>query len=328
MTANRSGTNPPFKGRILVIGGGSIGKRHAKNCAVLGADVGIYDAVPETIHTFCNENGFSQEFDLAEALLKNNYKAALVCTPNHIHVPVARQVIEAGLDVFIEKPLSHNYEGVESLIGEILRKRIIAMGGFNLRFEPGLQYIRRNLDLRKVAFAEIESGSYMPAWRSGVDYRKTYSANKSMGGGIILDDVHELDYACWLFGYPDAVRCSFGKFSDFDIDVEDTAVFHFRYPDKLVTIHSDYLQKRYSRWCKICLRDGSTIEWVFGSHVTEYYHDEEKTFSYKSTFDINTLYLLEMETFLHHITTRSNPESDILNAAKILRIALNVKQND
>ena len=257
----------------------------------------------------------------------NLYDAALICTPNHRHMPVALQIVDAGLDLFIEKPLSHTINGVKELIENIAKKHIIAMAGFNLRFEPGLIYLKKNVDPENVAFAQIESGSYLPTWRSGTDYRKTYSANKSMGGGIILDDTHELDYACWLFGYPESVQCSFGKFSNFEIDVEDTADFHFMYPDKLVSIHSDYLQKRYTRKCKICLRDGNTMEWEFGNRVVEYFDGKETIFSYKDSFDINNLYVQEMQTFFRHIKDRSLPESDVNNAAKILKLALLAKQN-
>jgi len=316
---------PKSRKKILIIGAGSIGKRHAQNCAALGANVSIYDVVHDSLNSLCKEKGYTPVFDLNVALKNELFDAALVCTPNHLHVPVAQQVVDAGINVFIEKPLSHTYDGVDELIAEISKKQIIAMGGFNLRFEPGLNYLKQNIAPGNVAFAQIESGSHMPTWRPGTDYRKTYSANKSMGGGIILDDVHELDYACWLFGYPDSVQCSYGTFSNFDIDVEDTAEFQFRYPDKLVAIHSDYLQKRYSRRCKICLRDGNTIEWEFGNRVVTYCDGKETVFSYKDTFDINNLYLQEMQVFFHHIETRSFPESDITNAAKILKIALDAK---
>jgi predicted dehydrogenase len=174
----------------------------------------------------------------------------------------------------------------------------------------------------------IEAGSHMPTWRYGVDYRKVYSANKSMGGGIILDGIHELDYACWLFGYPDSVRGSFGTLSNFEIDVEDTANIQFTYEDKLIEIHLDYLQKRYTRTCKICLRDGNTIEWTFGESVIEHTDGNRQAFIYKDRFNINDLYLEEMKTFLHHIKERTMPKSNILNAAMILNLALRVKEGE
>lgn len=312
--------------QILIIGAGSIGRRHAQNCVALGAKVSIYDVVQSSLSALCKEKGYTLVADLNNAMKTGSYDAALVCTPNHLHVPVAIEVVDSGLDVFIEKPLSHTLDGVEELIEKIKLNNVIAMGGFNLRFEPGLQYLKRIINRRDIAFAQIESGSHMPTWRPEVDYRKTYSANKSMGGGIILDDIHELDYACWLFGYPDVVTCSSGKFSNFEIDVEDTAEFLFKYTDKLLTIHSDYLQKRYARRCRICLRNGDTIEWEFGKHVKEFTDRGEQVFLYQDSFDVNDLYVREMQMFISHIRNRSTPESDITNAARILKIALDAKE--
>lgn len=314
------------KPHILVIGAGSIGRRHAENCTQLGTNVSIFDIDTDHLVSLCQDKGYSPVHDLDDALKNESYNAAIICTPNHLHILDAQKVADAHIDLFIEKPLSHTYDGVDNLISTISKNHLIAMAGFNLRFEPGLLYFKKNVDPKNVAFVQIESGSHMPAWRPGTDYRTGYSANKSMGGGIILDDVHELDYACWLFGYPQSVICSYGKYSNFEIDVEDTAEFHFQYPDKLVTIHSDYLQKRYSRRCKICMRDGNTMEWEFGNRVIEYKDEKEEIFSYHDTFDINNLYFQEMQTFLQHIKDRSLPESDILNAAKVLKIALSAKQ--
>jgi len=312
--------------KVLIIGAGSIGRRHAQNCARLGADVGIFDIARVPLLTLCRENRYTPITNIDIALKSTPYDAAIICTPNHLHISSAQKVADAKINIFIEKPLSHNFDGVAELISTIEKNHLIAMAGFNLRFEPGLQYLKKTVDPNNVAFVQIESGSHMPTWRPGADYRKTYSANNSMGGGIILDDVHELDYACWLFGYPDSVMCYSGKFSNFEIDVEDSADFCFKYPDKSVTIHSDYLQKRPSRKCKICLRDGNTLEWEFGNRVTEYSDGAENVISYKDTFDVNNLYLFEMEKFFKHIQDRSMPESDIANAAKILKIALDAKE--
>ena len=147
-----------------------------------------------------------------------------------------------------------------------------------------------------------------------------------MGGGIILDDVHEIDYACWLFGYPDSVLCTFGNYGGLDIDVEDVADMHLRYPDKIVTIHSDYLQRRYTRKCKICFRDGYSTEWVFGDHVTEYTEAGENTYSYGDRFKPNDMYFDEMNDFLSCLKNDTPPDSNLENAVQILKIALIAKK--
>lgn len=216
--------------------------------------------------------------------------------------------------------------GVENLIRSQKQKGLIGMAGFNLRFEPGLQYIKKHLNPANVAFAHVEFGSYLPEWRPGTDYSKGYSANKSMGGGIILDDVHEIDYACWLFGYPQSIHSTYGTYGGLDIDVEDVADMHLQYPDKIVTIHSDYLQRHYTRKCKICFRDGYSTEWIFGDHVIEYSKTGEKIFSYRDRFNTNDMYFEEMQYFLTCIENNTLPDSTLENAVKILKIGLSAKE--
>jgi len=323
-----TGTRVVLKSRkkIIIIGAGSIGRRHATNLATLGTDVSVFDVNQTLLKTICTENNWDPVYYLDRALDQNRFDAAIICTPNHLHIPYAQKAVDAGLHIFIEKPLSHNLEGLEDLLAVQNRKGLIGMAGFNLRFEPGLQYIKQRLDTARVAFAHVESGSYLPGWRPGTDYTKGYSANKSMGGGIILDDVHEIDYTCWLFGYPQSVRSTFGTYGELDIDVEDVADMHFHYSDKIVTIHSDYLQRRYTRSCKICFRDGYSTEWIFGDHVTEYTEAGENTYSYSDRFKTNDMYLEEMRYFLSCMENITLPESSLENAAKILRIALAAKK--
>ncbi len=311
--------------KVLVIGAGSIGRRHAKNLLTLGAKVGIYDVDQKLAEEFSGESRFEHVKDFSKALDNGDYRAALVCTPSHLHISTALSIAENEIDLFIEKPLSNTLEGVSQLLDKIRTKRLVCMCGFNLRYEPGLKRLKTQIDPGRVAFAEIENGSYLPGWKPGSDYRKSYSANKRMGGGIILDGVHEIDYACWLFGYPESVSSTCGKFSDLEIDVEDTVDYHFHYRDKTVTVHSDYIQKEYTRRCKICLKNGDLIEWMFGSHVQSLTDASNLRYDYKPTFHINQMYLDEMREFLNSLRTRVIPESDLTNAKKILEIALAAK---
>ncbi len=316
---------PKLRKKIIIIGAGSIGRRHATNLATLGTDVSVFDVNQTLLKTICYENNWDPVLDIDSALDQNRFDAAIICTPNDLHIPYAQKAVDAGLHIFVEKPLSHTMVGIENLIAAQKRKGLIGMAGFNLRFEPGLQYIKQRLDPAHVAFAHVEFGSYLPGWRPGTDYKKGYSANKSMGGGIILDDVHEIDYACWLFGYPQSVHSTFGTYGGLDIDVEDVAEMHLQYLDKIVAIHADYLQRRYTRRCKICFRDGYSMEWVFGDHVTEYTVAGENTYSYGDRFKVNDMYLEEMHYFLSCMEIGSPPESTLENAAKILKIALTAK---
>jgi len=96
--------------RILVIGAGSIGARHAANLALLGASVGVVDALPALAQRVCHEQGCRYVESVDDALRSGAFEAAVICTPNHLHIPIAQQAAEAGLHVFIEKPLSNSLD--------------------------------------------------------------------------------------------------------------------------------------------------------------------------------------------------------------------------
>ena len=88
--------------KILIIGAGSIGRRHAQNCAELGAKVSIHDVARENLTGLCREKGYTPVYDLDAALKHELYNAALICTPNHLHISVAQKVADAKIDLFIE----------------------------------------------------------------------------------------------------------------------------------------------------------------------------------------------------------------------------------
>jgi predicted dehydrogenase len=314
--------------KALVIGAGSIGRRHAQNLKTLGVNVTLFDINTELLARTCSQEGYTPCNNLELAISQDLFNFALVCTPNHLHIPIAQKVAEAGINIFIEKPLSHSFDGVQNLIDTVEKRGLCATVGFMLRFEPGLQYLKKIINPKDVSFAQVEGASYMPFWRPRVDYRTVYSAHKSMGGGVVLDAVHEMDYICWILGYPTKVYGAFGKFSAIEMDAEDIAMMIFKYDDKLVSVHSDYLQRKYTRRCKICNRDGYTFEWTFGDSVKEFTNEGEKVFSYKDSFTTNQLYIDEMRYFIDCIKSGVQPESTLKNGAEILKIALSVKSEE
>ncbi len=312
--------------RVLVIGAGSIGRRHSKNLKELGAEVLINDTNIALMEKVACEGGFQAITDIDKTLAREDLDGALICTPNNHHLTFARKTIEAGLDTFIEKPLSHSYDGVQELIDLVKSNGVKVMCGFNMRYEAGLVKLKQLLNPQAVAFATIESGSFLPEWRKGTDYRNTYSAHRDQGGGIILDGIHELDYACWLFGYPQDIMCSCGRFSNQEIDVEDTAHMNLVYKDKLVSVHLDYVQRKYTRRAKVCNRDGYGMEWSFGDRVVSYTPEGEKTYSYRDSFDVNRMYVEEMSGFLRCLRFGERPSSDLENASRILQLALKARE--
>ena len=159
----------------------------------------------------CSKGVTGKRFsDYGAALAQFKPDFVVICTPPVFHVEQALLALQSHAHVFIEKPLSHESSGIERLIAEARRNDRNVQVGYNLRFHPGLQILKDLIDsgkIGRVLWLNAESGQYLPDWRPWQNYRDSYSARKDLGGGIILDGSHELDYICWLLGRPTGVSC-------------------------------------------------------------------------------------------------------------------------
>lgn len=195
--------------KALVIGYGSIGRRHADVLSALGHDVAVVSRrhIDHTPHYT----------DIAEAVVAFAPDYAVIASRTVEHRRDISALAAAGFSgkLLIEKPLYDR--GSNALRGDFAIVKV----AFNLRFHPALLRFREIVAERRVFAASVYTGSYLPDWRSNGDYRKGYSAIRSEGGGVLRDLSHELDYVLWLFGPWRRVAAIGGRFGDLEIDSDD-----------------------------------------------------------------------------------------------------------
>jgi predicted dehydrogenase len=215
----------------------------------------------------------------------------------------------------------------------ISQREIISLVGCNLRFHPGLAEVKRLLDAGSVGrpiAARVEVGQYLPDWHPWEDYRRGYSARAELGGGIILDAIHEIDYIRWLLGDVSQTVCLAGKLSDLEIDTEDTAALLLGFVNGTVgEVHLDYVQRAYSRSCQIIGAEG-TIHWDYAAGLVRWYSARTREWSLSTNpadWDANQMYLDEMMHFLACLAGREKPQLDAAEAAQVLRVALAAKES-
>src|SRR5262249_418599 len=157
---------------------------------------------------------------------------------------IASAALAAGADVLIEKPIATTLAGVADLLtqAERLGRRIHVV--CNMRFHPGVATLHRSLSrVGRPLFAPAQFAQYLPDRRPGVDYRTIYSARADMGGGIVLDAIHEIDYLAWFFGPTERVIAEAGRLGELEIDVEDYAAVVLTHGGGVRSeIHLDCLQ--------------------------------------------------------------------------------------
>ena len=110
----------------------------------------------------------------------------------------------------------------------------------------------------KIYCARAICSSYLPEWRPGTDYRRTYAAQEG-AGGVKLDLIHEFDYLFTLFGLPDVSYLLEGKFSELEIKSVDGVSFVGRYPDKTLELHLDYYGRVPRREIEIYTADDVVV---------------------------------------------------------------------
>jgi predicted dehydrogenase len=308
---------------VLVVGCGSIGLRHARNLRAQGVELLVVDADHRRAEICAKEVDAKVCGSLPEALALQP-AAAFICTPSRLHLSAAMQAIQAGCDVFVEKPITDEMAGVADLAAAADAAGRIVMVGYNLRFHPVLEQARRWFmegRIGHVVSARLHVAEYLPGRHPGEDYRQTYAAQKRLGGGVILDAIHEIDYCIWFFGMPQTVSCVCGKFSAMEMDVEDTAEILLSYDRMVVSINLNYLQRPRRRWCELVGTEGTIACDLVAGSARLYQPSATEPELFAPAFRFDELYVREAEHFLTCVQERRDPVVDVEIGAQSLLIA-------
>ena len=239
--------------KILVVGYGSIGKRHVNNLTKI-KDIEILVCSKNKNVNILKKNGVKIFESLAEAI-KEKPDVGIICNETSFHVKTAIKLAKHNCHLFIEKPLSNSLKDINVLLDLVKKKKLITMIGCDMRFHKCIQEIKKIIesgDLGKIISVRVENGSYLPDWHPGEDYRTSYASKKKLGGGVVLTLIHEIDYLYWFFGRINEVSAITGKISDLEISVEDFAAITLRFQKKIIgEVHLDYFQQPEFRNCKI-----------------------------------------------------------------------------
>jgi predicted dehydrogenase len=318
----------PQKRRFLVFGSGSIGRRHAANLLALQAgEVMAFDPLPQRRAELTAQTGIAC-VESMEAAWAWKPEVALITSPTSLHLPLALEAAQHGCHLFIEKPLADKLDGLAELENLVKTKRLVSLIGCNMRFHPGLQRAKQLLaagTIGKVCTIQAEFGQYLPDWRPQDDYRKSYSARRELGGGVILDVIHELDYLRWLAGEVTAIHAFADHISHLEINTEDVAAILLRFANGAIgTANLDYVQRAYHRTCRIVGEQG-TITWDYAAGKVTWFTASTKTWQEEPNpagWVPNQMYVDELKHFLACLDGQATSTNDVAEARRVLQIAL------
>ena len=315
--------------RALVVGLGSIGRRHARNWAALGlGEVWV-----------CRQLGAPQpeplgvdarSFQDLDAALSEGPEVVIVSNPTSLHVDSAQRAVGAGAHVLIEKPIGHSLEGIPELL-ESARTQNRSIGvGYNLRFHPGLVRLRALLmrgDIGRPLAARFEMGEFLPGWHPWEDYRQSYSARRDLGGGPVLTFSHELDALVWLLGRPKKLVALAAHVSQLEISTEDVAEIAIELESgALASVHVDYFLRRPRRAVEV-IGDAGVLRWEYEANRVLQYAPATRAWRVEEgdpNYDRNEMYLTELRHFVRCVQGDGplDPLSSGEQGAAVLSLAL------
>ncbi|BHH82680.1 Gfo/Idh/MocA family protein [Desulforhopalus sp. 52FAK] len=258
--------------RFLVVGYGSIGKRHIRNIKELFPDSKV-TVLRRSACSSVQNNHMQTDVDLfatnLDDALADPPQIAIIAGPAPFHIEIAIKLAHVGVHLLIEKPLSDDLDGADELLRVCKEKKVALMVGYNLRFLDSLQklkFILDNGEIGDIISVRCEVGQYLPGWRPDMDYRESVSAQRKLGGGVLLELSHEIDFLIWFFGDVLEVTASISTQSQLDIDVEDTAHLilrfkrQYRRDNLIVSLNMDFVRQDTTRQCSV-IGERGTLRW-------------------------------------------------------------------
>lgn len=301
---------------VLVIGAGSAGQRHARLLAQAGAQVALTDPASDRANSV--EGVTPRSFDIDRL---GSWDGIVLASPTSFHESQLPAALDAAPRVLVEKPLATT-GSVARALAEAAPDRI--MVGYNLRLHEPYQRLIAGIHDGRVGrhiSVRLWFGSYLPDWRPEVDYRQTYSARQSLGGGVLLDAIHEIDLLLWLLPGDHRVEAAVvSTDGELDIDVEDNVHALLRHRSGVpVYLNLDYLSRRYRRGIEVVGTEGSArLDWA--RQVLEW---DSPTGPERERADTSVMHSYEKQAhrFLQFITNGTPPPVDGPTGAQSVELA-------
>ena len=333
MQCSRAHIPAPGSLRFLVIGCGSIGKRHIANLIELKArEIIAFDALGDRRREVGSRFSVEVVDDMGYAWQRKPH-VALITVPTNLHVPYALEAAQQGCHLFIEKPLSDCMEGMGQLLESVDKRGLVTLVGCNMRFHPGPRRVKDLIEkgvIGRTLFARLFGGSYLPDWHPWEDYRCGYSAHSSMGGGCILDGIHEIDLARWFLGEVKTVAAMANRISGLELDVEDVASTILQHVGgQHSEVHLDYVQRVRVRGCLIAGAEGS-VAWDWTDHRVRWYRaDQARWYEERlpPEWSLNQMYADEIAHFVQCVLDERATCNPVSEAAVVNQIALAAKKS-
>lgn len=315
---------------IAVIGLGNIATRHRRNLKMLFPEAKL---IVMSASGRIPKEPVSDSDHIAESIdeiIQLQVQFAIIASPAPFHAQHAIPLIKAGIPVLIEKPVSVTQTDAQALIDAEAQYKTPVSVGYCLRYLPSAQQVRQMIQegvIGNLYNAFIEIGQYLPDWRPTKDYRETVSAKTELGGGVLLELSHELDYAQWILGSLTPKYVVLRASEELGLEVEDNAdLLMTTAKGAVVNIHLDFLQRKAHRKCRFIGSEGC-IEWdLIRNEVVLIKAKEQQEIYSAPEWDKNQMYLEMVTDFIKKINGQPNQSISLQEAERTVGLIVEMKE--
>ena len=317
--------------KVAVIGCGSIGRRHISNFLKNDCEVIAYNRSNQR-RNFVKDKYKIKTFDDLNKIVKCQPDLAVICSPNKFHLEQSIFFAQNSVHLFIEKPLCLIDQDLKKLKSIIKKNKIITHVGCNLRFNYGIlelrKLIKKNI-IGKILNAEFNTGMYLPDWHPNEDYKKMYSSKKKLGGGVLMDMIHEIDLSIWLFKNPIYIASIIKNTKTLKINTEDFINIIMSYKNNLtVSMNLNYIEKPHRRTIRLIGAKGILDLDLIKKQLVICQGNKMKKIKFPKYIDHNNMYMEQNRYVIKQIIQRKKSINNVSIAEKTIALAKKINNNN
>ena len=291
--------------KFLVCGLGSIGLRHLRNLKALGyTDIIVYSSGNSVMPGVKEEIEKFEIYNSLTEALKQKPAVCMITNPTSLHVSVAMMAANAGCHLYIEKPLSNTLEQLDQLQKIVNNKKLITFITYQFRFHPHIKLLKQIFsdaqnEYGEALYVTTEWSEYLPDWHPWEDYKQGYSARKDLGGGVLLTQIHPMNYLSYIFGDIEKVQINKIETRSLDIEVDDIADLMINFNNGMSGhVHIDFLQKPRVHTMKIVTTKGK-FAWEYHKNKLIFVDKNGKEDIFlNDNFDRNDMFMEMLKEFI------------------------------
>ncbi|MDE2223581.1 MAG: Gfo/Idh/MocA family oxidoreductase [Candidatus Omnitrophica bacterium] len=301
--------------KIIFFGLGSIGQRHARL---------LQESRKHELFALRSQCSDASEPDFPIHALKNwdevdkvRPEVAFITNPTALHIETAVRCAERGMALFLEKPLGASEKGLDELLRLIKEKSLVTYVAYVLRFHPVIIQLKEILE-KNPGTLRIEAASFLPTWRPGRDLKKSYSSLRELGGGVVFDLSHEIDYVNYILGPVENIEGVCAKRGNVTVDAEDSADMYIMCREgRFASIHLSFLSHLHQRQIIAYLQESTVVADLIKNDILIYKENaviEQMNFS----IEREELFRRQLNFFFSNIDNPSM-SNNIIEASNLFR---------